>query len=161
MGTSKIGNKKVKKLLQSNMAKTLLNKRLNKTYSKLSWSLKDLKLVTQIQSIFFKNNGRNLSENFVGIFPADKKRESLDKVSGKETKYSFFVPNTDQARKLKIYWWSFLDIDEKGTLYLFDSLGIYDLLNLIVNNDLDVFKCVIPGQIKQIVKKDNKVTLLK
>ena len=85
----------------------------------------------------------------------------MDKVSGKETKYSFLVPNTDQARKLKIYWWSFLDADEKGTLYLFDSLGIYGLLNLIVNNDLDVFKCVIPGQIKQIVKKDNKVTLLK
>ena len=110
---------------------------------------------------FFKNNVGNLSENFVGIFPANKKSESLDEVSGKETKYPFMVPNTNPARKLRIHWWSFLDTDETNTLYLFDRLGIYGLLNLIVNNDLDVFKCVIPGQIKQILKKDNKITLLK
>ena len=34
IGTSKIGNKKVKKLLQSKMAKNLLKKGLNKIYSK-------------------------------------------------------------------------------------------------------------------------------
>ena len=32
IGTSKIGNKKMKKLLQSEMAKNLLNKRLDKAY---------------------------------------------------------------------------------------------------------------------------------
>ena len=35
MGTSKIGNKKMKKLFRSEMAKNLLNKRLDKAYSKL------------------------------------------------------------------------------------------------------------------------------
>ena len=35
MGTPKLGNKKVKKLLQSEMAKKLLNKGLHKAYSKL------------------------------------------------------------------------------------------------------------------------------
>ena len=35
MGTSKIENKKVKKLLQSQMVKILLNKGLDKAYSKL------------------------------------------------------------------------------------------------------------------------------
>ena len=35
MGTSKIGNKKLKKLLQSEMAKNLLNKVLDEAYSKL------------------------------------------------------------------------------------------------------------------------------
>ena len=69
----------------------------------------------------------------------------MDEASGKETKYPFMVPNTDLARKLWIYWWSLFDIDEKDTLYLFDSVDIYGLLNLIVNNDLDVFKCVIAG----------------
>ena len=110
---------------------------------------------------FFKNNRRNLLENFVGVFLADKKRKFFDEVSGKETKYLFMVPNTDLARKLRIHWWSLLDTDQKGTLYLFDSLGIYVLLNFIVNNDLDVFKCVIPGQIKQILKKGNKITFLR
>ena len=71
------------------------------------------------------------------------------------------VANTDSARKPGIHWWSFLDTDEKDTLFLFDSFSSYGLLNFIVNNDLDVFKRVIPGQFKQIFKKDNKITLLK
>ena len=71
------------------------------------------------------------------------------------------VANTDPARKPGIHWWSFLDTDEKDTLFLFDSFSSYGLLDFIVNNDLDVFKCVIPGQFKQIFKKGNKITLLK
>ena len=35
IGTSKIGNKKRKKLLQSEMAQNLLNKELDKAYSKI------------------------------------------------------------------------------------------------------------------------------
>ena len=35
---------------------------------------------------FFMNNGQNLSDNFVGVFPADKKKEFLDEISRKETK---------------------------------------------------------------------------
>ena len=50
----------------------------------------------------------------------------------------------------------------KRTRYIFlTALAAYGLLNFIVNNHLDVFKCVIPGQIKQILKKDNKIMLLK
>ena len=110
---------------------------------------------------FFNNNGRNLSDNFVGVFPADKKKEFLDEISGKETKYPFMIANTDPARKPGIHSWSFLDTDEKNTLFLFDGFGSYGLLNFIVNNDLDVFKCVIPWQVKQIFEKGNKITLLK
>ena len=54
-----------------------------------------------------------------------------------------------------------MDTNEKDTLFLFDSFGSYALLNFIVNNDLDVFKRVIPGQIKKIFKKDYKIMLLK
>ena len=55
----------------------------------------------------------------------------------------------------------FLDTNEKDTLFLFDSFGSCALLNFIVNNDLDVFKRVILGQIKKIFKKDYKIILLK
>ena len=34
---------------------------------------------------FFNENGRNLWNNFVGVFPADKKGEFLEEISGKET----------------------------------------------------------------------------
>ena len=71
------------------------------------------------------------------------------------------IANPDLATKLGIHWWSFLDIDEKDTLFIFDRFSSYSLLNFIVNNDLDVFKRVIPGQIKQIFQKVNKITLLK
>ena len=47
---------------------------------------------------FFKNNGRNLSDNFVSVFPADKKREFLDEVTGKETEYPFMIENTYLAK---------------------------------------------------------------
>ena len=46
-------------------------------------------------------------------------------------------------------------------LFLFDRFGSYGLLNFIANNDLDVFKRVMPGKIKQIFKKDSKIRLLK
>ena len=109
---------------------------------------------------FLMNNGRNLSDNFVGVFPTNKKK-FLDEINRKETNYPFIIANTDPARKLGIQWWSFLNTDERDTLFFFDSFGTLGLLNFIVTNDLDVFKKLIPGHIKQIFKQDNKITLLK
>ena len=37
---------------------------------------------------FFQNNGAKLSQNFVGGFPADQKREFLEEVSRKKNKVS-------------------------------------------------------------------------
>ena len=70
------------------------------------------------------------------------------------------VANTDPVRKPGIHWWSFLDMDEKDTLFFFNSLGSLGLLNFIVTNDLDVFNKVIPGQLGQMFKQGNKITLL-
>ena len=89
-------------------------------------------------------------DNFVSVFLADKKREFFDEINRKETKYPFIIANTDPARKPEIHW-----------LFLFDSFGGYGLLNFIINSDVDVFKCVIPRQVKQIFKKGSKITLLK
>ena len=97
---------------------------------------------------FFMNNGRNLLDNFVGVFPPDKKKEFLDEISGKETKYPFMTANTDPARKPGIHWWLFLNTDERDTLFFFDSFGTLGPLNFTVTNDLDIFKKLIPGQIR-------------
>ena len=105
------------------------------------------------------NNIQNLSDNFVDVFPADTKRELLDKISKKETKYPFMIANTDPARKPGIHWWSFLDTDERDALFFFNSFRTLDLLNFIVTND--IFKKLIPGHIKQIFKQDNKITFLR
>ena len=71
------------------------------------------------------------------------------------------IANTDPAAKLGTHWWSFRDTEQKDTLFLFDSLGSYGLLNFIVQNNLEVFNKLIPGQFYQIFKKDNKITFLR
>lgn len=51
-------------------------------------------------------------------------------------------------------------MEEKDTLFLFDSFGTIRLLGFLVENDEKIFKKVITGM-KQTFKKDNEVTLLK
>ena len=70
------------------------------------------------------------------------------------------VANTDPHEKPGVHWWSFLDTYERNTLFFFDWFGTYGLLKFIVDNDLAIFQKLIPGQIKQIFKKNNKITLL-
>ena len=71
------------------------------------------------------------------------------------------VANTDPHEQPGVHWWLFLDTDERDTLFFFDSFGTYGLLKFIVDNDLDIFQKLIPGQIKQILKQYNKITLLR
>ena len=71
---------------------------------------------------FFKNNGKNLSNIFVGVFPLDEKKEFINGIqhNGK-AKYSFMVANTEPHKMSGVHWWSFLDTDERDTLFFFDS----------------------------------------
>ena len=111
---------------------------------------------------FLKNNGENLSNNFVGFFPADEKKELINEIQyNDKAKYPIMVANTDLHKKLGVHWRSFLDTDESDTLFFFDTFGTYGLLKFIVDNDLDIFQKLIPGKIKQIFKQDNNVTLLR
>ena len=114
---------------------------------------------------FFISNGSTMESQFVGVFPADEKEKNFLKFSEnmkqKKAKYPFMIASTDPAAKSGTHWWSFLDTEQKHTLFLFDSLGSYGLLNFIVQNDLEVFNKLILGQFNQIFKKDNKITLLR
>ena len=71
------------------------------------------------------------------------------------------VASTDPHEQPGVHWWLFLDTDERDTLFFFDSFGTYGLFKFIVDNDLDIFQKLIPGQIKQIFKQYNKITLLR
>ena len=114
---------------------------------------------------FFISNGSTMESQFVGVFPADEKEKNFLKFSEnmkqKKANYPFMIANTDPAAKSGTHWWSFLDTEQKDALFLFDSLGSYGILNFIVQNDLEVFNKLIPGQFNQIFKKDNKITLLR
>ena len=110
---------------------------------------------------FFKTNGESLSNNFVEVFPADEKREFINEIqhNGKAN-YPFMIANTDPHNKPGVHWWSILETDGRDTLFFFDSFGTYGILKFIIDNDLDIFQKLIPRQIKQIFKQDNKITLL-
>ena len=111
---------------------------------------------------FFKNKGENLCNNFVGVFLADEKKEFIHKIQyNDKAKYPFMVANIDPHKKPDAHWWLFLDTDERDTLFFFESFGTYGLLKFIIDNDLDIFQKLIPGQIKQIFKQDNNITLLR
>ena len=112
---------------------------------------------------FFKTNEENLSNKYVGAFPADEKTEFINEIQHNDkAKYPFMIANkpADRHNKPGVQWWSILNADERDTLFFFDSFGTYGLLKFIVNNDVDIFQKLIPGQIKQIFKQDNKITLL-
>ena len=110
---------------------------------------------------FFKTNGESLSNNFVGVFPADEKREFINEIQHNDkANYPFMIANTDPHNKPGVHWWSILETDARDTLFFFDSFGTYGILKFIIDNDLDIFQKLIPRQIKQIFKQDNKITLL-
>ena len=79
-----------------------------------------------------------MKSQIVGVFPVDQKEENFIE-SAKGKKYPFIIAITNSSAKSGEHWWSFLDTDEKNTVFLFDSLGTYGLLSFIVQNDLDVF----------------------
>ena len=111
---------------------------------------------------FVKKSGDNISKNFLGVLPADEENRFNNvsiELKEKGAKYPFMVANTESADKDGRHWWSFLDIDG-GDSQFFCSFGTEGLLGTIVENDWKIFNKVVGGM-KNIFKKDNKITLLK
>ena len=73
----------------------------------------------QIENFIIKS-GDNISKNFVGLFPADKKNRFNDisvEIKNKGIKYSFMIASTDPVDKDGWHWWSFLDIHGEDSLF--------------------------------------------
>ena len=74
----------------------------------------------------------------MGVYSMDwitkyiKFHELIDQKNGK---YPFAIFNTDQHNKPGTHWWSFLDIQPKKNLLLFDSHGLQGFKYFIVDND--------------------------
>ena len=94
---------------------------------------------TQIQNFFQKDENEDLKNNFIGVFSMDYisrfiKYHELIKEK-KKGKYLFAIFNTDPHNKPGTHWWSFLDIQPKKSLLLFDSHGLDGFKYFIVDND--------------------------
>ena len=84
-------------------------------------SVKGFGVSTQDLEGFFENSGEVLPDNFVGVFPSDKKHEFLEgelkkNLKSKKARCPFMVANTNPKKKAGTHWWSFLDTDAKDTL---------------------------------------------
>ena len=94
---------------------------------------------SQIENFFQKDENEDLKRNFIGVFSMDYitrfiKFHELIKEK-KKGKYPFAIFNTDPHNKPGTHWWSFLDIQPKSTLLLFDSHGLEGFKYFIVDND--------------------------
>ena len=94
---------------------------------------------SQIENFFQKDENEDLKKNFIGVFSMDYitrfiKFHKLIKEKRKG-KYPFAIFNTDPHNKPGTHWWSFLDIQPKTNLLLFDSHGLEGFKYFIVDND--------------------------
>ena len=94
---------------------------------------------TQIQNFFQKDENEDLKNNFIGVFSMDYISRSIKYheliKEKKKGKYPFAIFNTDPHNKPGTHWWSFLDIQPKKSLLLFDSHGLDGFKYFIVDND--------------------------
>ena len=58
-----------------------------------------------------------------------------------------------------IHWWSFLDIDPKNNLFLFDSFGLERLKLFVANNNQQIINQLLYNFGKCKVKSNEKLTL--
>ena len=99
-------------------------------------SVRGFGVLSQDLEDFFTKLGEILRDNFVGVFPLDKKQEfpevQLEKnlKSKKISRYPFIVTNANLQKKPGTRWWSFLNIDGKDTLFFSIALVVLDCSTL-------------------------------
>ena len=85
-------------------------------------------------------------------FQPTKKKEFLDEINTKKTKISIHDCEHRSREKTGMHWWSFLDTDERNTIF-FNSFGSYGLLHFIMTNDMDIFKKTFTGPVETTIQR--------
>ena len=119
---------------------------------------------SQIQNFFQKEENEDLKNNHVGVFSMDyiTKYIKFDELvkEKKGGKYPFAIFNTDAHNKPGAHWWSFLDIQPKKSLLLFDSHGLEGFKYFIVDNDEKIIdELLYKFKICKIDNADTKIKL--
>ena len=91
----------------------------------------------EIDKFFKEENNEELKKNYMGTFSIDSVTKYIDFYSiikNGIAKYPFAIFNTAKENEPGKHWWSFLDIQPKNNLFLFDSLGLDGFKMFVVNN---------------------------
>ena len=86
---------------------------------------------------FFKEENEELQKNYMGTFSIDSIPKYIDFYSiikKRNAQYPFAIFNTAKENEPGKHWWSFLDIQPRNSLFLFDLLGLDGFKIFVVNN---------------------------
>ena len=91
----------------------------------------------QIDKFFKEEDNEELKKNYMGTYSIDSVTKYInfyEIIKHRNVKYPFAIFNTSKENEPGIHWWSFLDIQPKNNLFLFDSLGLDGFKVFVVNN---------------------------
>ena len=112
----------------------------------------------QIDKFFKEEDNEELKKNYMGTFSIDSITKYIDFYSiikNRNAKYPFAIFNTSKENEPGKHWWSFLDIQPKNNLFLFDSLGLDGFKVFAVNNQETVINELL-YHFKRCKSKSNK-----
>ena len=98
----------------------------------------------------------------MGTFSIDSVTKYIDFYSimkNRNTKYPFAIFNTSKENEPGTQWWSFLDIQSKNNLFLFNSLGLDGFKVFVVNNQETVINELLYDFKRCESKSNRKLTL--
>ena len=101
----------------------------------------------QIEKFFKSEENDDIRNNFVGVFSMDdiSKYIKFNKIirEKKKGKYPFAIYNTDPHNKPGTHWWSFIDINPRNELLLFDSFGLLGFKLFIEDDDKKIIDALL------------------
>ena len=111
---------------------------------------------------FFENQDENIKKNFVGVYSWNSITKVIDYfkiLKEKDSVYLFAIFNTDKSDKSGTHWWSFLNIEPKSELFLFNNEGLQGFKYFIVDNDYPTINKLLYN-LNKFNKKENKINLV-
>ena len=112
---------------------------------------------------FMKNEtNEDLKKNFKTVMSSDLLTKLVNfkkMLKTEKAPYPFIVINTSRHNKPGVHWWSFLNIDPKNKLFLFDSEGFEGFKYFIISDELQIIDKVLYG-VNHFNKRKNKINLM-
>ena len=102
----------------------------------------------QIEEAFKNIGGKDINDNFVGVFPSNYMNKFIDQkmmISEKKGKVSISHSKTDSSSKDGTHWWSILNIELKTDIFFFYSFGLDCLKAFIIQDDKKVIEKILFG----------------
>ena len=98
---------------------------------------------------FMKNEtNEDLEKNFKTVMSSDSltKFVNFKKILKTEkAPHLFIIMNTSRHNKPGVHWWSFLNVDPKNKLLLFNSEGFEEFKFFIISDELQIIDRVLYG----------------